>query len=133
MKAAKVKSSEIIAQGRGHCHSGSKSDTSGPRCYPDHREEVAHIFGGSAFYNSNKHYKVASHEVLSITLPCKSALKWSDSTITSNQNNSLDNCAHSAQYPIVAFPIISNALVNQVLVDRGSFLSILYIKVLDAM
>ena len=94
---------------------------------------IAHLFGGSASYESNRQYKSVTREVLATVPVARPAVKWSDVPITFGREDCPDNLVCPGRYPIVVEPTINNCKVSRVLMDGGSSLNILFINALDVM
>lgn len=91
---------------------------------------MAHLFGDAESFDSNRHYKITTWAVLSASIP---TMQWVDVVVTFNQDDIPNNCAHPGRFPIMVSPLINNSKVKQVLINRGSSLSIIYATTLDTL
>jgi hypothetical protein len=57
-------------------------------------------------------------------------LDWSDKPITFDQGDHPDYVPSPGRYPLVVDPVIGNARLTKVLMDRGSSLNIIYVETL---
>jgi hypothetical protein len=57
-------------------------------------------------------------------------LYWSDKPITFDQGDHPDCVPSPRRYPLIVDPVISNARLTKVLMDRGSSLNIIYAETL---
>jgi hypothetical protein len=60
-------------------------------------------------------------------------LKWSEVPITFDHSDHPDFVPKPGWYPLIVCPIIKNAKLNQVLIDGGSSLNILFMQTLNQM
>jgi hypothetical protein len=60
-------------------------------------------------------------------------LKWYEVPITFECSDHPDFVPKPRRYPLVASPIVKDVKLNQVLVDGGSALNIMFLKTLDQM
>jgi hypothetical protein len=60
-------------------------------------------------------------------------LKWSKIPITFDGSNHPDFVPKPGQYPLIVCPIVKDVKLNQVLIDGGSSLNILFLKTFDQM
>jgi hypothetical protein len=60
-------------------------------------------------------------------------LKWSKIPITFDGSNHPDFVLKPGQYPLIVCPIVKDVKLNQVLIDGGSSLNILFLKTFDQM
>jgi hypothetical protein len=58
-------------------------------------------------------------------------LKWSEVLITFDRSDHLDFEPNLGWYPLIVNPIIKGVKLNQVLVDGGSSLNILFLKIVN--
>jgi hypothetical protein len=60
-------------------------------------------------------------------------LKWSKVSITFDCSEHLDFVPKPGRYPLIVSPIIKDVKLNQVLIDGGSSLNILFLKTFNQM
>jgi hypothetical protein len=60
-------------------------------------------------------------------------LKWSEVPTTFDRSNHPDFIPKLGRYPLIVSPIIKDMKINQVLVDGGSSLNILFLNTFDEM
>jgi hypothetical protein len=70
---------------------------------------------------------------MSVGLATPEYLKWSEVPITFDRNNHPDSIPKPDRFPLIVSPIIKDVKLNQVLVDGGSSLNILFLKTFDQM
>jgi hypothetical protein len=58
-------------------------------------------------------------------------LKWSKVPITIDRSDHQDYVPKSGRYPLIVCPIIKDVKLNQVLIDGGSSVKILFLKTFD--
>jgi hypothetical protein len=102
--------------------------------FPESRKEVNYIYGVPESYKSRKKQKLTAQEVMAVS-PAASPeyLKWSKVPISFDYSNHLDFMLKPGWYPLIVSPIIKEVKLNQVLVDGGSSLNILFLKTFDQM
>jgi hypothetical protein len=88
------------------------------------------IYGGQVANASARHRKQERREVCSVKVAAPVYLDWSDKPITFDQGNHPDCISSPGRYPLVVDPVIGNARLTKVLVDRGSSLNIIYAETL---
>jgi hypothetical protein len=88
------------------------------------------IHGGQVANASARHRKQERREVCSVKVATPVYLDWSDEPITFDQGDHPDCVPSSGRYPHVVDPVIGNARVTKVLMDRGSSLNIIYAETL---
>jgi hypothetical protein len=67
------------------------------------------------------------------TLAVPTWLRWSQTTITFDQEDHPDRVPHPGRYPLIVSPIVGTTCLTKVLMDGGSGLNILYTSTLDRM
>jgi hypothetical protein len=81
------------------------------------------IYGGQVANASARHRKQERREVCSVKVATPVYLDWSNKPITFDQGDH-PNCVPSpGRYPLVVDPVIGNARLSKVLMDRGSSLN----------
>jgi hypothetical protein len=85
------------------------------------------IYGGQVANASARHLKQERREVCSVKVVY---LDWSDKPITFDQGDHPDYVPSPGRYSLVVDPVISNARLTKVLMDRGSSLNIIYAETL---
>ena len=60
-------------------------------------------------------------------------LRWSESAITFDRTDHLENAPQLGKYPLMVDPIICMKRLSKVLMDGGSGLNIMYVEMLDPM
>jgi hypothetical protein len=88
------------------------------------------IYGGQVANASARHRKQERREVCSVKVAASVYLDWSDKPITFDQGDHPDCVLSPGRYPLVVDPIIGNARLTKVLMDRGSSLNIIYAETL---
>jgi hypothetical protein len=88
------------------------------------------IYGGQVANASARHRKQERREVCSVKVAAPVYLDWSDKPITFDQGDHPDYVPSPGRYPLVVDPVISNARLTKVLMDRGSNLNIIYTETL---
>jgi hypothetical protein len=88
------------------------------------------IYGGHAANASARHHKQERREVCSVKVVAPVYLDWSDKPITFDQGDHPDYVTSPERYPLVIDPVIGNARLTKVLMDRGSNLNIIYAETL---
>jgi hypothetical protein len=79
---------------------------------------------------SARHRKQECREVCSVKVAAPVYLDWSDEPITFDQGDHPDYVPSPGRYPLVIDPVIGNARLTKVLMDRGSSLNIIYAETL---
>jgi hypothetical protein len=79
---------------------------------------------------SARHHKQERREVCSVKVATPVYLDWSDKPITFDQGDHPDCVPSPGRYPLVVDPVIGNARLTKVLMDRGSSLNIIYAETL---
>jgi hypothetical protein len=88
------------------------------------------IYGGQAANASARHRKQERREVCSVKVAAPVYLDWSDKPLTFDQGDHPDYVPSLGRYPLVVDPVIGNARLTKVLMDRGSSLNIIYAETL---
>jgi hypothetical protein len=88
------------------------------------------IYGEQVANASARHRKQERREVCSVKVAAPVYLDWSDKPITFDQGDHPDYVPSPGRYPLVVDPLISNARLTKVLMDRGSNLNIIYTETL---
>jgi hypothetical protein len=88
------------------------------------------IYGGQVANASARHRKQERREVCSVKVAASVYLDWSDKPITFDQGDHPDCVPSPGRYPLVVDPVIGNARLTKVLMDRGSSLNIIYAETL---
>jgi hypothetical protein len=88
------------------------------------------IYGGQVANASARHHKQERREVCSVKVAAPVYLDWSDKPITFDQGDHPDCVSSPGRYPLVVDPVIGNARLTKVLMDRGSSLNIIYAETL---
>jgi hypothetical protein len=91
------------------------------------------IFGGRSAQLTTRQRKREHREVYVMEPVTPSFLNWSEEAIMFGQDDHPKYIPNLGHYPLVIDPIISNARLTKVLMDRGSGLNILYTETLDLM
>jgi hypothetical protein len=84
------------------------------------------IYGGQVANASARHRKQERREVCSVKVAAPVYLDWSDKPITFDQGDHPDCVPSPGRYPLIVDPVIGNARLTKVLMDRGSSLNIIY-------
>jgi hypothetical protein len=79
---------------------------------------------------SAQHRKQERREVCSVKVAAPVYLDWSDRPITFDQGDHPDCVPSPGRYPLVVDPVIGNARLTKVLMDRGSSLNMIYAETL---
>jgi hypothetical protein len=79
---------------------------------------------------SARHRKQERREVFSVKVAAPVYLDWSDKPITFDQDDHPDCVPSPGRYPLVVDPVIGNARLTKVLMDRGNNLNIIYTETL---
>ena len=89
------------------------------------------IFGGPSACLTARQRKRERREVFSVKVAAPRYLNWSREAITFDQDDHPDYVPNPRQYPLVVDPIIGSTQLTKVLMDRGSYLNILYANTLE--
>jgi hypothetical protein len=89
------------------------------------------IYGGQVANALARHHKQERREVCSVKVATPVDLDWSDKPITFDQGDHPDCVPSPRRYPLVVDPVIGNAMLSKVLMDRGSSLNIIYAETLE--
>jgi hypothetical protein len=90
---------------------------------PEAHKEVNYIYGGPDSYESGRKQKLTAWEYL----------KWSEVPITFDRGDHPDSVPKPGRYPLIVSPIVKDVKLNQVLVNGGSSLNILFLKTFNQM
>jgi hypothetical protein len=101
--------------------------------FPEARKEVNYIYGGPDSYESRRKKKLIAQEVMAVSLATPRYLKWSKAPITFDRSNHLDIVPKLGRYPLIVSLIVKDVKLNQVLIDGGSSLNILFLKTFNQM
>lgn len=102
--------------------------------YQDPQHTVNMIFGGSSSYESKRHLKAMEREVNLVESPIIiKPSKWLDTVVSFGKEDCPIPSTRPGRFPIVVKPTINNCRVNQVLIDGGSSLNILFAGALEEM
>jgi hypothetical protein len=101
--------------------------------FPEAHREVNYIYGGPDSYKSRRKQKLIDREVMAVSPTTPEYFKWSKVPITFDHSNHLDFVAKPGWYPLIVCPIVKDVKLDQVHVDRGSSLNILFLKSFDQM
>jgi hypothetical protein len=96
-------------------------------------KEVNYIYGVPDSYESRRKQKLIAREVMVVSPATSEYLKWFEVPITFDGSDHPDFVPKSGRYPLILCPIIKDVMLNQVLVDGGSSLNILFLKTFDQM
>jgi hypothetical protein len=88
------------------------------------------IYGGQVANALARHHKQGRREVCSVKVVAPVYLDWSNKPITFDQGDHPDCVPSPGRYPLVVDPIIGNARLTKVLMNRGSSLNIIYAETL---
>jgi hypothetical protein len=88
------------------------------------------IYGGQVVNASARHRKQERREVCSVKVTAPVYLDWSDKPITFDQDDHPDCVPSPGRYPLVVDPVIGNAKLTKVLMDKSSSLNIIYAETL---
>jgi hypothetical protein len=88
------------------------------------------IYGGQVANASSWHRKQERREVCSVKVAAPVYLDWSDKPITFDQGDHPDYVPSLGRYPLIVNPVIGNARLTKVLMDRGNSLNIIYAETL---
>jgi hypothetical protein len=88
------------------------------------------IYDGQVANASARHHKQERREVCSVKEATPVYLDWSDKPITFDQGDHPNYVPSLGRYPLVVDPVIGNARLTKVLMDRGSSLNIIYAETL---
>jgi hypothetical protein len=91
------------------------------------------IYGGQVANALARHRKQERREVCSVKVAAPVYLDWSDKPITFDQGDHPDCVPSPGRYPLVVDPVIGNARLTKVLMDRGSSLNIIYAETLGVL
>jgi hypothetical protein len=88
------------------------------------------IYGGQVANSSARLRKQERWEICSVKVAASVYLDWSDKPITFDQGDHPNYVSSPGRYPLIVDPIIGNARLTKVLMDRGSILNIIYAETL---
>jgi hypothetical protein len=91
------------------------------------------IFDGLAAYNTKRQCKLEHRDVYAAEPAMPAFLNRSGAAITFDHDDHPVHVPELGRYPLVVDPIIGNAWLTKVLMDRDSGLNIMYAKTIDAM
>jgi hypothetical protein len=89
------------------------------------------IYGRQVANALARHRKQERREVCSVKVAAPVYLDWSDKPITFDQGDHPDFVPSPGRYPLIVDPIIGNARLSKVVMDRGSGLNIIYVETLE--
>jgi hypothetical protein len=97
------------------------------------QKEVNYIFVGPNSYEPKRKQKLTAWEVMTVKPGTLKYLRWSKVPITFDCGDHPDFIPKLGWYPLVVCPILKDVKLNPVLVDGGSSLNILFMKIFDQM
>jgi hypothetical protein len=101
--------------------------------FPKAHKEVNNIYGGPHSYESRRKQKLTAWEVMVVSPTTHEYHKWSEVPITFDRSDHPDFVPKLGWYPLIVNPIAKDVKLNQVLIDGGSSLNILFLKTFDQM
>jgi hypothetical protein len=101
--------------------------------FPEDHEGVNYIYGGPNLYELRRKQKLTTREVMAVSPTTPEYLKWFKVPIPFDYSEHLDFVPKLRRYPLIVSPIIKDGKLNQVLVDGGSSLNILFLLTFDQM
>jgi hypothetical protein len=101
--------------------------------FPEAHKEVNYIYGGPDSYESRQKQKLTSYEVMALSPAAPEYLKWSEVPITFDRSDHLNFVPKTGWYPPIVCHIIKDVKLNRVLIDGGSSLNILFLKIFNQM
>jgi hypothetical protein len=101
--------------------------------FPEAHKEVNYIYGGLISYESRRKQNLTAREVMAVSPATPEYLKWSEVPITFDRSDHPDFVPKPGQYPLIVSPIVRDVKLNQVLIDGGRSLNILFSKTFDQM
>jgi hypothetical protein len=99
--------------------------------FPEAHKEVNYIYGGLISYESRRKQNLTAREVMAVSPATPEYLKWSEVPITFDHNDHPDFVPKPGQYPLIVSPIVRDVKLNQVVIDGGRSLNILFSKTFD--
>jgi hypothetical protein len=96
--------------------------------FPEAHKEVNYIYGGPKSYESRRKQKLTTQEIMAVSPTTLEYLKWSEVPITLDCRNHPDFVPKPRRYPLIVIPILQDVKLNQVLIDGGNSLNILFLK-----
>jgi hypothetical protein len=88
------------------------------------------LFGGLP---SRREQKATSREVMSIELVVPTPLRWSEVPITFSRADQWTSFSEPGRFPLVLHLVVAGSKLNNVLIDGGSRLNVLFTKTLKKM
>jgi hypothetical protein len=99
--------------------------------FPGAHKEVNYIYDGPDSYESRRKQKLIAQEVMPVSPTTPKCLKWSEVPITFDCSDNLDFVPKPGRYPLIVSTIVKDVKLNQVLIDGGSSLNILFLMTFD--
>jgi hypothetical protein len=99
--------------------------------FPKAHKEVNYIYSAPDSYESRGKQKLTAREVMVVSLTTPEYLNWSEVLITFHRSGHPDFVPKLGWYPLIVSPIVKDVKLNQVLIDGGSSLNILFLKTFD--
>jgi hypothetical protein len=101
--------------------------------FPEAHKDVNYIYGGPDFFESRRRQKLTVGEVMAVSSATPEYLMWPEVPISFDHSDQSDFIPKSGRYPLIVSPIIKDVKLNQVLIDGGSSLNILFFKTFNQM
>jgi hypothetical protein len=101
--------------------------------FPEAHTEVNYIYGGPDSYESKRKQKFIARKAMAVSPATPEYQKWSEVPITFDCSDHPDFIPKPGRYSLIVCPIVKDVKLNRVLVDGGSSLNILFLKIFDQM
>jgi hypothetical protein len=94
--------------------------------FPEAHKEVNYICGCFNSYESRRKQKLTAWELMVVSPATPEYLKWFEVPITFDHSEHPNSVPKLGWYPLIVSPIVKDVKLNQVLVNGGSSLNILF-------
>jgi hypothetical protein len=97
--------------------------------FPEAHKVVNYIFGGPNSFVPKRKQRLTAQAVLTVSPATPEYIRWSEVPITFDHSDHLYFIPKPGQYTLVVCPIIKDIKLHRVLVDGGSSLNLLFLKI----
>jgi hypothetical protein len=111
-----------------------ESDSVGRVAAPFPKEKmVMSIYGGHAPHESRRKLKLTSRAVNTVSPAAPEYFHWSESLITFDRTNHLDNIPKPGRFPLIVHPLVGMTQLTKALMDGGSGLNLMYLDTFEGL